>query len=72
MAPPFCAFALLIPKPIQALHGFMFGVDATKSIILTLACMERRLTVRDMMADDEYHHYEKYDVNIMGNMMWIF
>jgi hypothetical protein len=31
---------------VQALHGIMFGVDATKSIILTLACLERRLTVR--------------------------
>lgn len=32
---------------MEALHGFMFGVDATKSIILTLACMERRLTVEE-------------------------
>jgi len=30
---------------LQALHGIMFGVDATKSIILTMACMERKITV---------------------------
>jgi len=32
---------------LEALHGIMFGVDATKSMILTLACMERRLTVEE-------------------------
>jgi len=29
----------------NALQGFAFGVDALKSIILTLACIERRVTV---------------------------
>ena len=30
---------------LEALNGFMFGVDATKSLILTLACIERVITV---------------------------
>ena len=29
----------------QALQGFAFGCDALKSLILTVACVERRLTV---------------------------
>ena len=36
-----CGFSL------EALNGFMFGVDATKSLILTLACIERVITVEE-------------------------
>ena len=32
---------------LEALNGFMFGVDATKSLILTLACIERVITVEE-------------------------
>ena len=32
---------------LEALHGFMFGVDAAKSLILTLACIERVITVEE-------------------------
>jgi len=35
---------------LQALHGIQFGVDATKSLILTLATMERRITVEEAVA----------------------
>jgi len=34
----------------NALQGFAFGVDALKSIILTLACIERRLTVEEAVS----------------------
>jgi ATP synthase F1 complex assembly factor 2 len=32
---------------LEALNGFMFGVDATKSLILTLACIERVINVEE-------------------------
>ena len=32
---------------MEALQGFAFGVDALKSLILTVACVERRLTVSE-------------------------
>ena len=35
---------------MEALNGFMFGVDATKSLILTLACIERVITVEEAVS----------------------
>ena len=32
---------------MEALQGFAFGADALKSLILTVACVERRLTVSE-------------------------
>ena len=32
---------------LESLNGFMFGVDATKSLILTVACIERVITVEE-------------------------
>ena len=36
---------------MEALQGFAFGADALKSLILTVACIERRLTVRNRISN---------------------
>ena len=38
---------------LEALHGFMFGVDAAKSLILTLACIERVITVEEAVRSEK-------------------
>ena len=44
--PPKCRIPQIsLCSSLEALNGFMFGVDATKSLILTLACIERVITV---------------------------
>ena len=44
--PPKCRIPqIFLCSSLEALNGFMFGVDATKSLILTLACIERVITV---------------------------
>lgn len=35
----------LLSYNFEAMHGFLYAVDTLKSLILTIACMERRLTV---------------------------
>merc|ERR1712083_367779 len=46
--PPKCRIPpISLCSSLEALNGFMFGVDATKSLILTLACIERVITVEE-------------------------
>ena len=35
---------------VEALQGFAFCADALKSLILTVACVERRLSVRNSIS----------------------
>ncbi|XP_011506118.1 PREDICTED: ATP synthase mitochondrial F1 complex assembly factor 2 [Ceratosolen solmsi marchali] len=52
----------------EAVFGFMYGVDTVKSVILTLAASERRITIEEAVALSRLE--EEYQISHWGNIEW--
>ncbi|CAK9816165.1 ATP synthase mitochondrial F1 complex assembly factor 2 [Anthophora quadrimaculata] len=52
----------------NAVHGFMYGVDAVKSVILTLAAAERVISIKEAVRQSRLE--EDYQVSHWGSVEW--
>ncbi|KOC67644.1 ATP synthase mitochondrial F1 complex assembly factor 2 [Habropoda laboriosa] len=52
----------------NAVHGFMYGVDAIKSVILTLAAAERVISIKETVRQSRLE--EDYQVSHWGSVEW--
>ncbi|CAH1389439.1 unnamed protein product [Nezara viridula] len=53
---------------LAPLHGFMFAVEALKSVILTLCCVDRRLSVDQVVLLSRLE--EEYQTGCWGRVEW--
>lgn len=55
----------LLSYSFEALHGFLYAVDTLKSLILTVACVERRISVEKAVLlsrlEEEYQVRKLFD-----------
>ncbi|XP_033227789.1 ATP synthase mitochondrial F1 complex assembly factor 2 [Belonocnema kinseyi] len=58
----------LMSYNFEAIHGFKFGVDTTKSVILTLAASERVIKVEDAVYLSRLE--EEYQISHWGRVEW--
>lgn len=58
----------LLSYDIWAIHGFVFGVDSIKSLILTLCCAERHISVEKAVLLSRLE--EEYQTGHWGRIEW--
>eukprot|EP00096_Caligus_rogercresseyi_P011827 TRINITY_DN4788_c0_g1_i1.p1 TRINITY_DN4788_c0_g1~~TRINITY_DN4788_c0_g1_i1.p1 ORF type:complete len:273 (+),score=13.76 TRINITY_DN4788_c0_g1_i1:68-886(+) len=58
----------LTSYPFEAIHGLSFGVDAVKSLVLTLAVLEKKLSVDDAIRLGRLEL--EYQTQHWGNVEW--
>lgn len=51
-----------------SMHGFVFAVDTIKSLILTLACVDKRITVEQAVALSRLE--EEFQLKFWGRVEW--
>lgn len=51
-----------------AMHGFLYAVDSLKSVILTLACVEKKISVEKAVSLSCLE--EEYQLQFWGRVEW--